>query len=82
MNDPDALERGFQKLLIVRETIDWEQRRMGRRLRLLEKKTALEEQQEDARRLNPWEQDDEALMEDIKKLEEKYMKLHWQEVPC
>jgi hypothetical protein len=76
MDDSDAVERAFRDLLAVREVVDWESRRLGRRLWLLRKKAALEEQREEARRSKMWEQDNGSLEEDIKKLEEENRGLH------
>lgn len=75
MDDMNAVERVFRDLLNVREVVDWESRRLGRRLWLLRKKAALEEQREDALRSKMWEQDNGSLEEDIKKLEEEKIRL-------
>lgn len=69
MDDENAVERAFRDLLAVREVVDWESRRLGRRLWLLRKRGALEEQREEARRSKMWEQDNGSLEEEIKKLQ-------------
>lgn len=69
MDDENAVERAFRDLLAVREVVDWESRRLGRRLWLLRKKVALEEQREEARRSKMWEEDNGSLEEEIKKLQ-------------
>lgn len=79
MDDAHAIETLLRDLLVVREALDWDCRRLGRRLRLVKKKAALEEQREDAHRLKLWEHGDEPLLEFIKRLEEENMKLDEQE---
>jgi hypothetical protein len=75
LDDANAVERAFRDLLSVREMVDWESRRLGRRLRLLKRKISLQERQEDARRAKLWEQEDSDLLEDIKRLEAENMRL-------
>lgn len=79
MDDAHAIETLLQDLLVVREALDWDCRRLGRRLWLVKRKAALEEQREDAHRLKLWEHGDEPLLEFIKRLEEENMKLDEQE---
>lgn len=74
LDDVNAVERAFRDLLSVREIVDWESRRLGRRLRLLKRKVSLEERREDARLAKLWEQEDGDLLEDIRRLEEENMK--------
>ncbi|OOQ88342.1 hypothetical protein PEBR_13532 [Penicillium brasilianum] len=74
LDDANAVEKAFRDLLSVREMVDWESRRLGRRLRLLKRKLSLEERQEDAQRAKLWEQEDNDLLQDIRRLEAENVK--------